>query len=81
MKKDERIAAVIMLMMLVIGIGLIVTSTVITWRYIGSLAMMRDSFWILIHEGHAGVAWGCAGLDVLGLIFIGIVRAIGNSGR
>ncbi len=46
----------------------IIAGIVITWQQIGSLAMLKNSWWILIHEGERIAAIKVLVLDVVGAI-------------
>jgi hypothetical protein len=59
----------------IIGLGFIIAGVVISWHYIGALSMLRDSFWIMVHEGHLGMALLVTLIELIGCVFCGISKA------
>jgi hypothetical protein len=70
-RKADTVLAIIMG---IIGLGFIITGIAITWHYIGALSMLRDSFWIMVHEGHTGMALLVTLIELVGAVFCGISK-------
>lgn len=70
-RKAEAVLAIIIG---VIGLGLMITGIAITWHYIGALSMLRDSFWIMVHEGHLGMALLVTLIELIGGVLCAICK-------